>query len=72
MEKKEIIEKLNELVLGLQELENFSDVFDSLARNSPYTKHCDYVNGVISMLSMQSAKVRELIGIAEKLEKESH
>ena len=71
MEKKEIIEKLNELVLGLQELENFSDVFDSFSRNSPYTKHCDYVNGIVSMLSMQSAKVRELIGLAEKLEKES-
>lgn len=72
MEKKEIIEKLNELVLGLQELENFSNVFDSFSRNSPYTEHCDYVNGIVSMISMQSAKIRELIRLAEKLEKESH
>lgn len=63
--------ELCELTTGLRELEAFLGVFDEFAKNSTYTEILHYVNGVISMLSMQSAKVRELNGLAEKLEKES-
>ncbi len=64
--------ELCELTTGLRELEAFLGVFDEFAKG--YTKDTnplDYANAVISMLSMQSAKIRELIGLAEKLEKES-
>lgn len=57
-----------ELNAGLRELATFLTVFDDFAKNSTFTEHLDYVNGVISMISMQSAKVDKLIEIAEKLE----
>lgn len=59
-----------ELVAGLRELETFLAVFDAFAKDSPFTEHLDYANGVISMISMQSAKVNDLIEIVEKLEDE--
>lgn len=64
--------ELCELTTGLRELEAFLGVFDEFAKNSTYTEILHYVNSTVSMLSMQSAKVRELIGLAEKLEKESY
>lgn len=65
--------ELCELTTGLREIEAFLGVFDEFAKG--YTKGTDpldYANAVISMISMGSAKVRELNGLAEKLEKESH
>lgn len=63
--------ELCELTTGLREIEAFLEVFDGFAKNSTYTEILHYVNGIVSMLSMQSAKVRELIRLAEKLKKES-
>lgn len=63
--------ELCELTTGLREVEAFLSVFDGFAKNSTRTDILDYASGIISMLSMQSAKVRELIGLAERLEKES-
>lgn len=63
--------ELCELTTGLREIEAFLEVFDGFAKNSTHADILDCVNGVVSMLSMQSAKIRELIGLAEKLEKES-
>lgn len=57
-----------ELNVGLHGLATFLTVFDDFARNSTFVEHLDYANGIISMISMQSAKVGELIEIAEKLE----
>lgn len=64
--------ELCELTTGLRELETFLGVFDEFAKNSTNTEILHYVNGIVSMLSMQSAKIRELIRLAKKLEKESH
>ena len=64
--------ELCELTTGLREVEAFLCVFDEFAKNSTNTEILHYVNGVISMISMQSAKIRELIGLAERLEKESY
>lgn len=64
--------ELCELTTGLREVEAFLGVFDEFAKNSTHIDILDYANGIISMISMQSAKIRELIRLAEKLEKESH
>lgn len=60
--------EVSELNAGLHELEVFLTVFDAFAKDSPFTEPLDYANGIISMISMQHAKVGELIEVAEKLE----
>lgn len=64
--------ELCELTTGLRELEAFLEVFDGFAKG--YTKgtnSLEYANAVISMISMESAKIRELIWLTENLKKES-
>lgn len=52
----------------LRMLETFLEVFEDCARDYEGKERLDYTNGILSMISMQSAKVRQLIEIAEKLE----
>lgn len=49
--------------------ETFLEIFEDYAQDYIGKEVLDYVNGVVSMISMQSAKIREMIEIAEKLEK---
>lgn len=59
-----------ELNAGLREIETFLGVFEDCARDYESKERLDYTNGVLSMISMQSAKLREIIEIAAKLESE--
>lgn len=60
--------EVSELNVGLRELERFLEIFESYAQESYNEERLNYVNGVIAMISMQSAKIEKLIEIAEKLE----
>lgn len=57
-----------ELNAELRQLETFFGIFEDYAQNYLDKERLDYANGVISMISMQLAKVSKLIEIAEKLE----
>lgn len=60
--------EIPDINVGLRELSIYLEIFDDYAKNHYNDEKLDFVNGVISMISMQSAKVRELIGIAESIE----
>lgn len=62
--------QISEILVGLHEVEIFLKVFNDFARNSTGEERLDYVNGVVSMISMQSVKIGEIIKIANKLEDE--
>ena len=74
--KKEILNMFNlteilELNAGLRELDTFTDVIENEIRNaSDRERTVDFANTILSCLSMQSAKVKQFIEIAEKLEQE--
>ena len=61
-------EQVNELTTGLHEVEKFLEVFEDFVRNSTWKEQLDYANCILSMISMQSAKIDKIIEIAEKLE----
>lgn len=61
--------ELSELNVGLRELSTYLEIFEDYANNHYEDDKLNFVNGIISMISMQSAKVGELIEIAEKLER---
>lgn len=62
--------EVSELNVGLRELSIYLEIFDDYAKNHYNDEKLNFANGIISMISMQSAKVGELIEIAEKLESE--
>lgn len=63
--------EISELNIGLRELYTFSGVIENEIRNASDSQiSVDFANTLLSCLSMQSAKVGELIAVAEKLESE--
>lgn len=59
-----------ELDVGLREIATYLEIFEDYANNHYTGEKLNFVNGVISMISMQSAKIEKLIAVAEKLESE--
>lgn len=62
--------EVSELNLGLRELSIYLEIFDDYVKNHYNDEKLNFVNGIISMISMQSSKIQDLIGTSEKLELE--
>lgn len=64
-EKAGMIADIN---VGLREIQTYLIVFEEYAHNFMDKERLEYANGILSMISMQSAKVDKLCEIAEQLE----
>lgn len=63
--------KISELNEELRMLDTFSGVIENQIRNASESEiNVDFANTLISCLYMQSAKIGQIIDIAEKLESE--
>lgn len=59
--------EVSKLNVGLRELATYLEVFEDYVNSHYADEKLNFVNGIISMISMQSAKVEKLIEVAEKL-----
>lgn len=62
--------EIYELNVGLRELATYLEIFEDYVNNHCTDEKINFVNGIISMIFMQSAKIEKLIANAEKLESE--